>query len=166
MRPSDWRLDKARADVFMPTVKAILGRIILVEATAFEDETQNTDLKVLVVRGTRVAVRIRDAANTDRRYWDQFTIRTTRPNGAKTELAKIAEGWGDWFFYGIGVYGARPTLVSYVVVDLEAFRRRLINNVPPVRFHDQANRDGSSGFRAFLISDFDQGVIRKRWEMS
>lgn len=159
---SGWQADKARADVFMPAVKAILGRIILAEPTAFEDAHENTDLKTLVVRGTRIAVRMRDAATTPEKYWGQFTLRTSRPRGTKTELEKISEGWGDWFFYGFGDYTIGK-IVSYVVIDLAAFRRRLINNIPAVRVDDRDNHDGSSGFRAYFVDDFDNRVIVHKW---
>lgn len=156
-----WQADKAATDIYMPTVKAIMGRIMLVTPSVFEDQRENTDLRLLVARGTRIAVRIRAARDVPL-YGHEFTIRASRPSGVKTELEKIADGWGDWFFYGFGD-ASTGRLVRYSVIDLAAFRRRLITNHPPVVFSDKANRDGSSTFRAYELESFDERVIVKQW---
>ncbi len=157
----NWQADKAATDVFMPTVKAIMGRIMIVDPTAFEDQRENTDLKLLVTRGTRIAVRVRGAEDLAR-YGHEFTLRSSRPSGTKTELEKIAEGWGDWFFYGFGDTSTGK-LLRYLVIDLAAFRRRLVLNRPPVAFADRDNADGSSSFRAYRVDSFDASVIVKQW---
>ena len=56
-----------------------------------------------------------------KQYGSEFTIRAGRPSGAKTELTKIIEGWGDYFFYGF----ADPTeiyLAQWLIGSLNAFR--------------------------------------------
>ena len=94
-----WQLDKRWADRFLPEIKRILGEHLIGEPPEEEDQEHNTDLMVLKMDAVRVACRVRRNQYIDR-YGDEFTIRAGRPNGSKTELTKIVEGWGDYFFYG------------------------------------------------------------------
>ena len=53
-------------------------------------------------------------------YPNEFTIRTVRPSGAQTELGKIIEGWGDYFFYGFAD-AQESGLFSWALCDLKVF---------------------------------------------
>jgi hypothetical protein len=86
------------------------------------------------------------------KYPNEFTIRAELSGGGKTELAKIIEGWGDYFFYGFADEAER-SLALWLIGDLKAFRiwysRELARNkgvAPGVR---QNNTDNSSSFHAF-----------------
>ena len=57
------------------------------------------DLVILKARSMAIGVRVRRPGYAER-FPGQFTIRSHRESGAKTELRKIVEGWGDWLFYG------------------------------------------------------------------
>src|SRR5439155_22782776 len=110
-----------------PEIKAHLGVSLIGPAPVEDDQCRNTDLVVLKMDGLRIACRMRREnayLHRDRsgnyEYRGQFTIRCGRPNGTKTELSKIIEGWGDYFFYGFG--GEHGVLLDWHLLDLKVFR--------------------------------------------
>jgi len=144
---SDW--DWTRQ--FLPEIRARLGSVLITEASFQDDAKRATDLIVLGFDSVRIACRIRRPKYLSA-YGHQFTIRTDRTRtNAKTELAKIIEGWGDYFFYGFG--GADGHLASWLIGDLHVFRgwfvrecvRRSQGSMPGTLQH---NNDGTE-FRAF-----------------
>jgi len=159
---TDWQSDKASSDQLLPNIKFILGQYLIGAAPAEEDQKRNTDLIVLNMQPVRVACRIRRFEYLAE-YRDEFTIRSDRPSGAKTELAKIVEGWGDYLFYGF----ASPegdALAFWFLGDLLVFRRwfsEAIAALPagtlPGTF--QHNRDGSSAFRSFRVADLPSEFV-------
>lgn len=156
-----WQRDKLWSDKYMDEVKQILGLHLIKAASIEEDQQRNTDLIVLKMDGVRVGVRIRDNGYY-KQYGGQFTIRAGRPSGLKTELTKIIEGWGDYFFYGHANYGGR--LLAWGLGDLSAFRlwfnRSLAKmdsgEVPGV---SKENKDNSSDFLAFDWHEVDGFLI-------
>lgn len=140
-----WEIDKQRTDAYLPTVKAILGACILTETPPEEDAIRNSDLWVIRAGNTRIGVRLRSREYFER-YSNQFTIREARPNGTKTELEKILDGWGDYFFYGF-MHPKPPRLVSFGILDLGEFRG-WYPQANGSAIHER-NRDGSSSFVAF-----------------
>lgn len=117
----DWKRDLAWTKPYMPRVKALLGFALVVEAPLEEDQKRNTDL-MLRLPDARVAVRIRRPSP-----WtspDDFTLRWRRDSGAKTEYAKIAEGHGDFLFYGI-LDRTSTDLDWWVILALQPLMARL-----------------------------------------
>ena len=115
-----FEIDKAWSDRFMRTIKQVLGLCLLTEGNFEEDAKENTDLKVLSMRGVRIGCRVRKYSFfTD--YPDEFTIRYSRPSGVKTEIHKIMEGWGDLFFYGFS-NEEETSLVKWTLANLDVFR--------------------------------------------
>lgn len=126
------------------------------------DRREATDLMVLeLAAGGRVACRMR-RPRALAEYPHDVTIRLSRPSGSKTELEKILEGFGDWYFYGFA-HPSRDVVAAYRVLDLEAFRAAYRSG--RVRYRDKRNGDGSSDFRAFDTRGFPPGVVVKRWLM-
>lgn len=167
MRPSveadyDWGRQ------FLPHVKMILANYLIDEAPAEEDQRHNTDLIVLRLEAKRVAVRIRrevgkNGINYLERYGHQFTIRSDRPRtGAKTELAKVIEGFGDYLVYGFG--STPPRLTAWLIGDLNVFRGwhsgRLARGERP--WATQSNGDGSSDFCAYGIENLPPEFVIAR----
>lgn len=169
-----WELDKEWSDQFLPEIKKILGLYLIDEPPIEEDQKRNTDLIVLKLDAVRVGCRIRRVEKNYRnkegevciinylkKYGNQFTIRAGRPNGGKTELAKIIEGWGDYFFYGFGQDGV---LHKWSLCRLNVFRlwynRELYNNKKPGQSKD--NKDNSSFFIAFDFNDLPEDFIVKQ----
>jgi len=157
---SEWQNDKGWSDNFLTEIKRALAIHLICEAPVQEDQERNTDLIVLKMDSVRVACRIR--RETWISYSNEFTIRVGRPSNAKTELAKIIEGWGDLFFYGFGSNDGSK-LVSWKIGDLKVFRLTLMRYMAEHKGQlpgiPKSNHDGSSSFRIFDWSQFAGMVI-------
>jgi len=161
---TDWRDDKHWSDRFVPEIKAIAGRYLLMVAPEIEDIERNSDLITLHMNTVRIACRIRRSEYIQ--YADEFTIRCHRAQGGKTELEKIIEGWGDYLFYGIADTDEQR-LQCWALLDLRVFRTwwsnqllRLPRGAIPGTLH--YNRDGSSSFLAFRYSDLPANFVIAR----
>lgn len=157
-----WQRDKQTSDKYIPHIKEILGRHLIGVASMDEDQERNTDLIVMTLKSVRIACRVR-TEDYFRRYPNEFTIRSGRPSGTKTELSKVIEGWGDYIFYGFGSNDTAK-IIAYTLGDLRAFRaeycRKLYMNGPKVDPGiRKSNRDGSSSFHAFNWSDYKSMVV-------
>lgn len=154
-------LDKRWADRFLPQIKRILGEHLIGEAPFLEDAERNTDLIVLRLDPVRVACRVRRNSYL-LNYSDEFTIRSGRPSGQKTELSKVIEGWGDYFFYGFSD-AAEVTLERWTLADLRVFRlwfaMRLQADAGTIPGREKPNQDGSSVFRAFRWRDLPTNFV-------
>jgi hypothetical protein len=116
-----------------------------------------TDLMMLNARDKRIAVRVRRHGVASM-FPYQFTIRAKVASGAKTELAKIIEGHGDWMFYGH--YNAAGDGFSlWWLLDLAVFRSALIRrDNAPIRCGDKAMGDGTCS-KWFDIRSFPQELV-------
>lgn len=153
---SDWKRDKRWSDKFLRDIKRILGEHLIGEPPQEEDSERNTDLMVLRMDAVRIGCRIRKHQYIAR-YGGEFTIRAGRPSGAKTELTKIIEGWGDYFFYGFANEDDTG-LSGWALADMNVFRiwynRQLVRlpaGVTPGI--SKQNADGSSHFASFRWCD-------------
>jgi hypothetical protein len=162
-----WKEDKKWTDGLLPHVKCVLGAHLIGEAPEEEDQEHNTDLIVLTLKPVRVACRIRTYEYLDK-YEGEFTIRSGRPSGIKTELTKVVEGWGDYFFYGFA-NEHKTELVAWVLGDLKVFRgwfNRKLFCLTPGKTPGQefTNADKSSSFHVFKLKDLPTEFIvaRKR----
>lgn len=158
---ADYNADRKWSDKFVPQLKQIIADLLIVEAPQEEDMQRNTDLVVFTVRALRVACRVR-------RYqyllkWpNDFTIREGRPSGAKAELTKIVEGWGDYFVYAFADEQEQG-LCAWRVIDLSQFRiwfmRSLVRLNGKSPGDQNGNGDGSSWFRAFDTAQLPNGIV-------
>lgn len=145
---SSYPENRAFSDQFIPQIARIVGEALLVPAPIDEDLKHNTDLTVLQFSSTRIACRVR-RPDSPPQYRDEFTIRSAVPSSGHTELHKIVEGWGDYFFYAFA--GNDGCLESWHLADLKVFRlwfcrQCLAGKVPGM---ERRNTDGSSNFRVF-----------------
>ena len=156
-----WTEDKRWSDKFLPEIKQILGLHLIGEPPIEEDRERNTDLMVLGMDTIRVGCRIR-RHEYYLQYPDEFTIRAGRPSGYKTELTKIIEGWGDYFFYGF-CDNAEESLIKWTLCDLKVFRlwvnRELMSNQGAFPGVKQQNSDNSSSFMAFSFKNIGPEFI-------
>lgn len=143
---TDWRW----ADRFIPQIKTIVGPRLLVPAPLETDRHEAADLVVLKARDLTIAARVRRPGYL--RYQNQFTIRCQRDNGAKTELQKITEGWGDWLFYG-HANEEEDTLAFWWLLDLAAWRAHLIRDRGSIIRGQMPNGDGTH-FAWFDVMSF------------
>lgn len=157
-----WEKDKEKADKYLSEIKQILGLYLIGTAPIEEDQERNTDLIVLRMEAIRIACRMRGYEYYIK-WPDDITIRSLRPSGVKTELTKIVEGWGDYFFYGFS--NAKETVLhAWRLCDLKVFRlwfsRTLIplqsGGIPGIR---KSNKNGSSDFRVFNTNEMPRDFI-------
>ena len=155
----DWKKDKLWSDVFIPEIKQILGTHLIAPAPFDEDAERNTDLIVLKLEAVRIACRIRKNKYLAS-YGNQFTIRSGRPSGAKTELTKIIEGWGDYFFYGFAAANERH-LERWILGRLGALRLYINRQLALNRrgWEQQKNIDGSSDFVCFEYEKIPEFIV-------
>lgn len=150
-----WTQDKKWSDKFLPVIKSILGQVLFRTAPQIEDAKRNTDLLVLRAGDIRVACRVRRHQYLAS-YGHEFTLRASRASGAKTELSKVLDGWGDYMIYAFADE-AETGLAQWVLGDLKVFRQWLAAQMgqpggpwQPWDFGDhQMNSDRGSGFVAY-----------------
>lgn len=136
--------DRTWSDGYIPALRQVVGPLLLDEAPLEHDMRQATDLIVLTARDMRIGCRVRRPGYVDRYPWD-FTIRSTRDSGAKTEITKIIDGWGDWLVYAHAADTPIPTLTRWFVLELNVFRASLIRTAKlrPTIARQKSNRDGT-----------------------
>ncbi len=162
-KPRQWQFDKKWSDRFLPEIKHILGEYLISEAPAREDAQHNTDLMVLTLNPYRIGCRVRTHSYYLNKFWrEEFTIRTVRPSGAKTELEKILDGWGDFFFYGFS-NEEETGLLKWTLGRLDVFRDYVEDyrdtHLGQLPGFENLNRDGSSKFRAFKITQMPDDFV-------
>ncbi len=153
-----WEQSKAEVDTYTNQVVAILRQNagLFVEVVVADEEADRSRATDFVVRvaGGDIACRIRKSE-----YWrryGQVTLRYSRPSGAKTEVAKILEGYARWLFYG----WADMEFVAWVLLDLNAVRLLRVIEEAIARKQIKGNLDGSSQFLYLTRRDLQpEGVI-------
>jgi hypothetical protein len=117
------------------------------------DTKQAADLIVLNAENLSIACRVRRYGFHDR-YPNQFTIRSKRESGARTELEKIINGFADWMFYGHADQDGSANIPHWWLLDLTAWRSHMIRrNKQSIKYGQQKNGDGTE-FVWFDISSF------------
>ena len=158
---NNWAAGKRWSDKFLPEIKRILGECLISEPPIKEDMKHNTDLIALRLEAVRIACRVRKYEYY-KQYPDEFTIRAGLPSGAKTELTKIIEGWGNYFFYGFADQQEKH-LISWILGDLNAFRiwfsRQLLTSNGSMPGVTRKNYDGSSSFMVFKYNKIPNFIV-------
>lgn len=158
-----WENDKRWSDRFLPEIKMILGLHLIGELAVEQDCERNTDLIVLKMEAVRITCRIR-RYEYFAKYPDEITIRAGRPSGVKTELTKIIESWGDYFFYGFSD-PEEKALQAWKLCRLNAFRvwfnRCIVANKGLIPGRRKVNDDGSSSFIAFSADKIPDFIIAR-----
>jgi hypothetical protein len=151
-----YRSDRAWSDRFIPAIKRIVGPHLLEPSSLEVDTQQAADLTVLTGRNLTIAARVRRHRYAER--WPyEFTMRAERTSGARTELQKVIDRWGDWFLYGHAINDTDPEIGRWMIVDLHSFRssyaRRII---APGTSGMRKNPDGKTSFAYFDVRGFAQ----------
>lgn len=144
-----------------------------------EDMKRNTDLSFdLYAYRFRIGCRIRRCFYFCGQYKNEFTLRSHRFSGRKTELAKIVDGFGDLFFYGFaGVnVAASPTatptpttLRHWFLASLGVFRRWRLHEIARTGKEpgiSKQNHDASSCFRVYSLTEMPPDFIIARGEFT
>lgn len=133
--------DRVWSDRFIPCIKRLVGPHLL-EPSSFEVDTkQAADLVVLTAKNMTIACRVRRHGYADK-YRYEFTVRSARDSGARTELEKLTDGWGDWMFYGHAAQSS-PIVERWWLIDLSAWRAALIRDPGSVVKGNKSNGDGT-----------------------
>ena len=134
----DWKWANGHMRAIADALRQCALYLLSVQAaTPSQDLKRATDLVVTVETGD-VAVRIRRPQYKDR--YRELTIRAWRSNGAKTELAKIQEGFARWYLYGWS--DGHGGLADWFLVDLDKLRETTLLTDKAI----QRNKDGRTGF--------------------
>jgi hypothetical protein len=145
---------------FIPNIADKLGRSLITPAPFEDDTKKNTDLIVLKLDAVRIGCRIRRHSYLTE-YPNEFTIRTSRPTGARTEMSKIIEGWGNYFFYGFSNEN-ETEIEKWTLADLNVFRLWFNSFIAKHEGRQPGKHkynDNGYTFRAFKWSDLPESFI-------
>jgi len=154
---SNYGIHRAWADKFMPIVRKLIGYHLIIDAPKEEDEFHNTDLMTITQGSVRIGVRLRRFDQYEK-FKDGFTIRSKRESGNKTELEKIIEGWGDYFFYGF-VNKEETSFIDWYLLDLKVFRSILSRWYKNGKKLNEIPMNGEAAFLGLKLSDFPDTLI-------
>jgi len=144
----DWSF----SDRFLPSIRKIVGPRLLETASLEVDRNHATDLVVMRAKNLMIACRVR-RPNFGAAFVNQFTVRSNRGSGMKTELDKIIEGYGDWMLYGFAEDDHSEALAHWSLIDLHAFRAHLIKSPDVLKTGEHTLAEGTS-FRWFDLRSF------------
>ncbi|MCD8207064.1 MAG: hypothetical protein LUD72_03905 [Bacteroidales bacterium] len=127
----DWKYSFS----FMDEMTAILGQVSLTDRFDIEDRERDSDLMMLqwmsqdYTHPLRLGLRVRrpdQFCRIDKTlgvpYAKQYTHRTHKFSGAKTEFEKmVKDGYGNYMLYAFA-NNSNECLKQWVVIDLKAFR--------------------------------------------
>lgn len=151
-----YRSDRAWSDRFIPAIKRLVGPHLLESSSLKVDTQQAADLTVLTGRNLTIAARVRSAGYAES-FPFQFTLRAHRTSGARTELQKVVDRWGDWFFYGYAINDADPEVGRWMIVDLHSFRSSYARRIIAAGMSGiRKNNDGKTSFAWFDVRGFAQ----------
>lgn len=147
--PSDTKEDWAFADLFFDSISNITKNqmnVTDIKIAPNELDIERATDYLLNIDNLHMACRIRELWY-HKEYGD-ITIRSWRKSGATTELEKLAEGFGDIYFYG---WGNPPTVSYYEIIDLHKCRPLIkirYNLLKQGKLHEISNPDGQTKFIA------------------
>ena len=146
--------DKSWSDRFLPTIREIVGPMLLTTAPLELDRIEATDLMILAAKDIRIACRIRRPGYVDK-YGHEFTMRSQlHISGGKTEIQKIADGFGTWMFYGHAMTYESHLLRQWMIIDLDVWRGRIKQDLQRCRWGEKRNRDQETSFIWFDARSF------------
>ena len=119
------------------------------------DKNENGDLELAFPRNGTVSVRLRTEKYA--KYAGEVTFRSQSRYGGKTEITKIIEGHGDYFFYGHVSHG--EVIWYWHLLDLNEVRARFARNNSILRRPQKPNGDGTYFIPFNVQADFPNAVI-------
>ena len=150
-----YRKSRAESDQYIDQAMQIIARVMIRVGTEDEDNNHATDI---VVEPGRYALRTRtmyvNGNDYFKRYHREFTIRSKRPSGVKTELEKILDGDGEYYLYG---WVNSTGIKYYTIFDLNVFRQT-ISDRPQLLNNTTTGKDGVT-FTCFKYEDFSSDFI-------
>lgn len=145
---------------FYPVIEKLFNKHIS-KFAQFKNATVQQDMEegfdaTLKIPELEIPIRRRDLKYLKRYKFRDVTIRSKLKNGYRTEIDKIRDGAGDYYFYcwgnivntGIEIKGNIP---SYLIYDINKFRDSGLIENPSVK--NKQNIDGITFFNAYKIDD-------------
>jgi len=152
------------SDLFITQLKRELGEAFIDIAPEYKDTQEATDLVVFGIGELCFACRVRRFEYFEK-FKDQFTIRLKLPNYRKSELDKIMEGFGDFYFYGFSnKRNDGSGFIKYIIFDLKIFREwfdYLKRSSRKECWEKRSNINNSPDFLAFKIDCFPSNMIKE-----
>ena len=148
----DYKTDREWSDRYLPRIKEIVAHHVITVSPFDIDTKEATDLILFGANPKRLACRLRRPGYSDKYPYD-FTIRSDRLSGAKTEFEKIVNGHADLLFYGHAADDHSDMIARWFLIDLDAFRGQLILNFEKIKCEKKSNADGTE-FYCFDIRSF------------
>ena len=157
---------------FVSTIQRIVGPFLIVPSPLQVDCHEATDFMVLLGRDIRIAARVRRASCLQRwpAFANEFTIRSHRTNGVRTEWAKVIEdGYADWMFYGHHT-GVGRRVYPWMLVDLSVLRGLYAEHGDEIIKQRHISNGDGTFFHALkpgdLIRRYDAANLIVAWEHS
>lgn len=147
-------------------LKRIIGPLLVIDAPIDEDNLRATDMITLHTQTKRIACRVRRHREWTLQRSMEFTIRSGRSNGTKTEFEKILSGCADWMIYAWSTPD-ETDISSYAIIDLDIFRKNYqlvtINHITqwmPIHTNpDIMTTNDGTVFFAYKFSKFPKDMI-------
>jgi len=154
------------SDLFITQLKRELGEVFINIAPEYKDTQEATDLIIFEKGSLDFACRVRRFEYFEK-YKDQFTIRLKLPNYKKSEMDKIMEGFGDYYFYGFSnKYNNGSGFVQYKIFDLNKFRNYIgfLKNRKDECWGEKSNINNSPDFIWFNFNCFLSKMVIKEYQ--
>ena len=141
--------DRRLEDQFAALIKNFLAQQLITKEE-IKDLEEATDFAIYCVHPFKVAVRLR-RFEYFKSFYDEFTIRWSRPSGVKTEIDKIREHLVDYLFYGF-LSPCETEIIQYFIADLTKF-----DDVKP--HHIFPNNPPDSELAVYKLSQFPKDFV-------
>ena len=115
-----WEWANRFFDAIQAAIQSVAGVFVRMEVADMDDDMRRVIDYVVRVEGGDIACRIR--RNMYLARFRDWTIRSVVPSGATTELDKLRDGFGRWYFYAWATPNDRD-LADWMLIDLDAVRR-------------------------------------------
>jgi len=161
---SNYKENRQWSDLFIPELKRVLGENFINVAPEYKDTQEATDLIVMGIGRLCFACRVRRFEYFEK-YKNQFTIRLKLPGYKKSEMDKIKEGFGDYYFYGFSNKKNNGSgFIQYIIFDLNIFREYLpyLKSRKNECWGKKSNIDNSPDFIWFNIDCFRNEMFFKK----
>ena len=130
------------------------------EASVKQDMEEGFD-SIITLTSPEIKIPIRIRKNEYLKYSD-ITIRSVSNYNMKTEIHKIREGLGDFYFYAWETENGK-SFSQYCILDLEKFRTSGLIDKPTIR--DKPNKYGdNTKFNIYSIGPLSVNGIIKVYE--
>lgn len=128
-----------------------------VEVAAPEDDwKRNTDF-ILTMKKASLTISARARrAKYSKLYADTFSIRLRRESGARTEMAKLLDGYGDILIYGFESKPGSDRLYPWLLADLDTLRQYIRDGG---RYEPKPNGDGTTAAYFYLADMAPEFIV-------